>query len=498
MHNKYLTVLLYALLILLSLLFVAYFIVLNNDAFILYSFVLFVLLGIALSIARKWQSHSVALSIVLIAASSAAYTGIASNLALYAVASIAILSAIIALRLFRSYLVYIFWAFVLPLAFGAMKMSSTLLINVAIIGYYLLISSVLAIFINLASEDSKLHLGIMLANAFKRHDAAISYAAIILAIVLLAVPIWPQKPALILGTLTYAALNASSLAPGLYTVNVNGSSYLGIASQNMGNLRLFADGQGLHAYIGKNATSSSIFPLIFSLNKSASDIQLYFIPNATFNSAPNATFGSTLSLLNDSAFSALYRNATRLSTGFGPLQNVVNGFVNVTKTYNVSAYKNYSSNSTLNVAPYYALDSVCGAGPNATVEFSVASNRSISLFMLGSLSNYSSAVATDSIGLVLSYGHFLRSFKEHSYYSVLNATSAGLNTTLNGCSYYVVASQVYAVVRVHDYQRYVLHYSATKTVQVPAIFASGGRVQRSGFLPGSLYYIASLYANETA
>ncbi|MEM3245945.1 MAG: hypothetical protein QXN16_04210, partial [Candidatus Micrarchaeaceae archaeon] len=59
MHNKYLTVLLYALLILLSLLFVAYFIVLNNDAFILYSFVLFILLGIALSI-------------VLIAASSAA------------------------------------------------------------------------------------------------------------------------------------------------------------------------------------------------------------------------------------------------------------------------------------------------------------------------------------------------------------------------------------------------------------------------------------------
>ncbi|MEM3661852.1 MAG: hypothetical protein QXG73_03420 [Candidatus Micrarchaeaceae archaeon] len=133
------------------------------------------------------------------------------------------------------------------------------------------------------------------------------------------------------------------------------------------------------------------------------------------------------------------------------MQNVVNGFVNVTKAYNVSAYKNYSSNSTLNVAPYYALDSVCGCRA------------------------------------------CLR-----SYYSVLNATSAGLNTTLNGCSYYVVASPIYAVARVHDYQRYVLHYSAAKAVQVPAIYASGGRVQRSGFLPGSLYYIASLYANETA
>ncbi|MEM3211805.1 MAG: hypothetical protein QXR85_00635, partial [Candidatus Micrarchaeaceae archaeon] len=458
-----------------------------------YLYLLFVLLGVVLAIASKWQVHAVALSIVLIAGSSVAYAGIAANLAIYAIVSVAVLSAIIALRLFRNYLIYIFWALVLPLAFGATKMSNALLINVAIIGYYLLISSVLAIFISMASEGTRIHLGSKIVAFFKRNRNPIFYFAIALAILVLIIPIWPVKPAIILNTMSYASAQTNVLKQGIYSVFVNGSAYLGLIKNNMSTIRLFSGSNiALKSYVMRGADPQGKFQIIFRTNSSIEGLRLYFIPNSTFKAAPV--------VLNSSAFHSLLLNSTPLNVTFGKPQNVLKGFVNGSVAYNVKVYKNYSYNTTIQISPYYphySVGSVCNSSINSSVSLSIASNRSVSFFVFRNILNFSSALNSSAINAEQNYSFFIGRFQKFSYYSAINTNSTSFNSTINSCIVYVIASSTPASINLHMRQDYAVYYQKTKIAKIPALFANGGKTQAYGFLTNSIYYLSQLYANET-
>ena len=146
---RYSLIVLYAIL---ALCFVLEFVILNNSQMILYSFLIFIAIGVI----------------------SGFYENISKNLIIAALVFIIIGSAFYFIQ----------------------AKFSTIGINVAIVGYYLLISAVIGIFISVMignGNESKVEKSFI--GFIKKHKINISYIGIIAALVLLLGPFWPQSTA---------------------------------------------------------------------------------------------------------------------------------------------------------------------------------------------------------------------------------------------------------------------------------------------------------------
>lgn len=142
-----------ALLLALVAAFTLEFVYLNSSAFILYSFPLFLALGAFLGVYERHITAAAAAAIVFIAVAATFYTA-------------------------DSILLQFVWE------------------NLAIIGYYLLISAVVGIFISILAEANGWKARFSLtASRLSRmaHSRAAGYAAVVAAAALLAAPIWPSS-----------------------------------------------------------------------------------------------------------------------------------------------------------------------------------------------------------------------------------------------------------------------------------------------------------------
>ena len=193
----------YALYAVLIALFVLEFVDLNNAAFILYSFLAFIALGVFLGVYSKHTGAVLAMAMVFIAVSSVFY---------------------VANALFLQFV----W------------------INLAIVGYYLLISAVIGIFIATLAESSSWQRrlsGIVKRISRPAYGRAAGYAAIITAVALLIAPIWPSS---------------QTVTPTDYTNTINYTSYYGNAT-NATSYTLISDPLPYNYTIGlcANGTNAS-------------------------------------------------------------------------------------------------------------------------------------------------------------------------------------------------------------------------------------------------
>ncbi len=271
--------LLVALYFLLTVFFFLEFVLLNNSPMILYSFLIFIAIGI---IAGFYESVSKSMVI-----------------------------AALAFIILGSLLYFAFAGF------------STIGINVAIIGYYFLISAVIGIFISVMIENNdNPKIRKKVTGFVKKRSEKIAYAGIIIALVLLLGPFWPQSAA---------------VARSQY-INVSLPYYYNVSAQSYSN---YSVAMSPTPYYMSNPVCISGSNVTLSISFTSSDtIDVFFFSNGTFLSeVENSTFGNMPFTTYLDAFSG-HNNGKAIESKSGSITgHMMNGcgYIVLLSNYTVSA-----------------------------------------------------------------------------------------------------------------------------------------------------------------
>lgn len=459
--------------LLLALLLSFYFIFINSSTLILYSFLAFIALGVAISHRPAYIEYALSVSMGLIVASSLLYFSIPAY-ALY-VGSIVVLGAMLVLGIKSRYNVVLVAVLIVLALFTASAAAkyNTFTINMAIIGYYLLISVVIAEFASIITENSRLRLWHKIAKAYSAREEYYNAAFLAIALLLIFLPIWPMGKAVNVSLLPYANITITGINSSAnlnnssnYLLKLNLSMYSQFISNGGSNIR-FAYGNSTSIYAIVDNLSSASAPLTHRyvlLNariRNGSIIRIYFFAiNTSFDnhmkSEPNPNFDT----------SAL--NSSILAVSTGAVSNARYKIVNVTATYYSNVNASTSQNYTLTLYPYYNLQSVCSEGNSSTAIISMQSTTPVSMFVFNNLSDYSAA----TVGVQPSYTDYLKEFSSDSFAKDLNFTNASIKFGLQGCHYYsFVVNSSKAVIHVRYTQDYVYKkpYLGTKEQKLPTI-----------------------------
>ncbi len=434
-----------------------YFIFLNNSVLILYSFAFFVVLGFAIAHNDRYLKYSISASMGIIVASSLMYF------------------------LFQK------------------GMYSTLVINLAIIGYYLLISVVIAIFSATVADNSNLHPWNRLSKVLKRYERPIYISLAVIAILALLLPIWPAGNYINYAILPHATIHISSIShpgpqgrDGPYLLVLNLSNYSSVVNPQGSNLRLmYPNGTRVIAaeyniggiQVG-NYTEEVLLesPLI-----NGSDLILYFYPF-------NATYSSDFYAMRPAAFLRNATNSSVVSLSIGNLSNVRYRTVNETITAYAVKHGSSISNYTITLLPYYDLQTECSMGNDSIVYLNFTSNHTVSMFLFSNISDFSSS--TTSSNLNPTYDSYIGRFSQNSYAKRINTTRLHEKLNLNGCVYYsfVTGNETRINVQVSQKYLYYLPYSEVRSFTLPTI--ENATQKRTSFVWDSIAYTLSASLNN--
>ncbi|MGC8568374.1 MAG: hypothetical protein ACP5LP_04030, partial [Candidatus Micrarchaeia archaeon] len=464
--------------------FFSYFIIPNNSLFILYSFIGFLLLSILLALKNDYITDSTAISIVMISASSMAYMNLLAGysyifailaIIFAAIISSSLLNASPRLKLYTT----LFLAVFVSLSFVPSK-ANFIDINAAIIGYYLLISTTIALFLSNMDAGKRIHkAGLWLKSAIGRTGQSTIAVGVLtlIGIVLLALPIWYTGEAfapLEISKLPYANLTFYNIsASGLYKIKLNASYYIYMLNDKASNIRIYPvnnrsvlEQKPVELYLQNASTLQEYTTLIARLNSSYKDYRIYFLPTNVNSS--NSTYGK-VNMLNYTDFSMLEENATYSKYS---ISNVIYSNLSyVDKNMSVILLKSVEKNITnkFEVLPFRSVQSLCPEGEgvaNETISFK--SNNSISVFFFSSQQNFT--ISAGEAAGSQNYTSILHIFLKHSYISRLNFTSASFDFKVpvnRGCILYVIASQNYSTVRLNQTIKYKEPYLITHIYKVP-------------------------------
>ncbi|MGC8730554.1 MAG: hypothetical protein ACP5RP_04205, partial [Candidatus Micrarchaeia archaeon] len=494
--------------------FFSYFIISNNSLFILYTFIGFLLLGILLALKNDYITDSTAISIVMISASSIAYMNLLAGYSyIFAIVAI-IFAAIISSSLLKAsprckLYVTLFLAVVASLSFVPSK-ANFIDINAAIIGYYMLISTAIALLLSNIDAGKRIHkAGLWLKSAIGRtwqSTAAVGVLALI-GIVLLALPIWYTGDVfapLEISKLPYANLTFYNIgASGLYKIKLNASYYIYMLNDKASNIRIYPVNnrsvlkqKPVELYLQNTSTLQEYTTLIARLNSSYKNYRIYFLPTNVNSS--NSTYGK-VNMLNYTDFGMLEENATYSNYS---ISNVIYSNISyVDKNMSVILLKDLEKNTTdkFEVPPFYSVQSLCPEGEgtaNETISFK--SNNSISVFFFSSQQNFT--ISTGEAAGNQNYTSILHIFLEHSYASRLNFTNTSFGFKILGdgsCMMYIIATQNYSAVRLSQTLKYEQPYSITHTYKIPKTVLPRSKIASFDFLPEGLSYLYKTYMNAT-
>ncbi|EET90248.1 MAG: hypothetical protein LVQ97_05040 [Candidatus Micrarchaeales archaeon] len=482
-------------------LFLLYFVVLNNSYFILYSFVLFVALGVMLSIYEKFTDLSIGIAIAIIVGSSVAYFSTATAIAVYSFAALAFYAAFLLFTDVRDSRINLTIAIAAFLPAGLYSAgiagSGPLVINVAILGYYLLISVVLGIFLSMVYSESRLEKAALRLKAWiKRSSAGISICLIIIGVALLFGPVWPTGTHYNLAATPHAAigLKVPSGAFNSTYVSLNLTPYRYLLNGNFSNMRFYAGAAAINAsVVGVPVSVKNVTVLLYAnssrLRSENGRIMIYFFPyNSSFGKSLAA--GYNVSHLNRSAASepVSYENITGM-------YSLVNKTIRQLKP--VLMFRNTSKSEK--IYPYFSFSQECVPGFGASARFNITSNATFSMFLLKNLSDLSKAELTNASGP--SYDYYIKSFERYSYRKYVNVTkvSSSVQDTPQ-CVSLVLLPKNESVVKISVLMSYYVNETTNLTISVPSMFSNATRYRSAfyGFLPSSLEYLSRLYYNETA
>ena len=434
-----------------------YFIFLNNSVLILYSFAFFVVLGFAIAHNDRYLKYSISASMGIIVASSLIYF------------------------LFQK------------------GMYSTFVINLAIIGYYMLISVVIAIFSATVADNSNLHPWKKPSKVLKRYERPIYISLAVIAILALLLPIWPAGNYINYAILPHATIHISSIShPGLqgrdgpYLLVLNLSNYSSVVNPQGSNLRLVYQ-NGTRAMAAEyniggiqvgNYTEEVLLesPLV-----NGSDLILYFYPF-------NATYSSDFYAMRPAAFLRNATNSSVVGLSIGNLSNVRYRTVNETITAYAVKHSSSISNYTITLLPYYDLQTECSMGNDSVVYLNFTSNHTVSMFLFSNISDFSTSTISSNSNPT--YNSYLERFSQNSYAKYINTTRLHEKFNLNGCIYYsfVTSNETRIDVQASQKYLYYLPYSEVRSFTLPTI--ENATQKRTNFVWDSIAYTLSASLNN--
>ncbi len=467
------------------------FIVAGNPSFILYSFLFFVALAVPLSVSDKSIRTAVMLAIALIVAGAIGYANIhtlrISSLGvpifLFAFVVATVVSIYAELGALRTAAISgsVLIAFLEYLA--APAESLLLSTNTAILGYYLLISSVIALMIASSSLKQKVERRIASISS-GQNLVKVSYAFIAVAAILLVLPIWPSYVPIPHSGLPYASfiLEAGNASQHTNYISINATRLSLYANYNLSNMALYVNGVSVQAAVLGNADLQYRDAIVYVEGApltAGENVDIYFLP---FDYA-GVRASQRVSESNFTPYRVPAMHARFDSFHY------TGSYANVTKTYTESYRTNRSSSSNITVEPPYFVDTICPDGSNESLQFSILTNGTSSVFLLTGISNFSRAVSGSYSNY--SYAAYLHSFGSNSYAEYLNVTSADFNKTLDSCMYYAIVPKHPVLAQVLRNKSYYLNKSVSETLKSPSILSASARsvLIKPDFLPFNFRYL---------
>ncbi len=418
-----------------AILFLAYFVITNNSYFILYSFILFIILGVLGSFSKRLYTYEIIASLAFIVAGSIFYT-LKLSLDYYGIFSIAAFIVLYLLIKNKEYVIYAYSFLMLPdiLYFLGFGENVNFAINTAIVGYYLLIASVISIFLAILFDESKRYAGIK-NHLLKYYNNKMTYYALAaVAVIILISPIWPLGISINLNSLPHAQIilnqtrltnNKNSTIEDL-NVELNYSLYKNYTSANFSNLQFFyKGGPKINASLHQ-INETSAYVAILEWNKSKLSTYgapyIYFMP---YNYSNTTT--------------KLEKPINTVNLTLGKIGNITYTIPSINKTIKVpvlSRVTNYHKTQTF-VPPYYDLGSYCAPGSDITYNISLNLSSNASFFILRNTSDFLNAVGN----FTGTEDSLINSFSKYSFGRFLDTKSVNTKVYTNtSCLFYAIAT----------------------------------------------------------
>ncbi len=441
MRSRVLELALCAAIIMATFFFLEYFILLGNALYILWSFVLFLAFAVALSFREEYVRYATLGGLFCVVAGALIYLGV-------------------------------------DVAPG---------INTSIIGYYLLISAMLAIYIRafMQKPGHTRRLAALASSGFAKRRYPIYAIVTIGLLALLVLPVWPTPSVRASSSLPYVPIevysNSNAPLPESITININASRYVGMENRNLDNVRfLFDNGTEIPAMVSATtpvpANNASATLHIGNGKESGMQIRMYFIPfrnGGPFVGGLTATGGTAQTSNVSSGYSYLF-GAVAL--------NPASQYVQETRQIYVTEQHRYVQSGSDVFAPYYGGGVICAQGTASNNEsLRVVANRSISLFLQtpGEFANSTLVYNRSAVG----YRYYIEKFSEYSKVRLLNFTASTIDLSLSvECEYYTIVTDNETSVYVNYTDSYSAPAFRALNVSVPSVLVSG---YVSTFLPES-------------
>ena len=428
------------------LIFAAYFIMLNNQVEIIWSFPVFVFAGLIFAYKKSFGFASGIVSVILIMTGSIFYLIDSSGMAGY----VWITRAIFAFVTFFSIFLYKYSkiklltliSLALPIStvfvisFTGLYRYQYFYINTAILGYYLLISVFICLFL-VVLHGSELKLGKKF-NKFKINVRRIKFVAVAILFAIVFLPVWyigsgpPVKalPYINISFVGYGSGIGNNGGHDYFLVNI--TKYQSLLGSGNNNIAFFgSDYAPLYAKLA-NYNSSDFIAVVpirsFGGGGWSGNVKMVFMPiNESFNDFLMQS-GATVTNQN-------YTQVNYSSSG-------INGIYRLQKYYKLvyaEANRSYLNNYSAVIDNSYSIFPVCVdvVRANLTVRANAGDNGTFSIFVFSNSSIYAKAQGIPFVninGSLYPYPGFLK----YSNLEKLNSTSAMLNVHLNsfrGCFY---------------------------------------------------------------
>ncbi|BCS90545.1 MAG: hypothetical protein ARM1_0002 [Candidatus Micrarchaeota archaeon] len=467
--------------------FLIYFIIYNNDQFMLYSIIIFLLLVIPMLLLEKVKRVSAILSFITL--STTVVYGLFNKLSIiiFTLMSFISISVMLSYDKLNKYYMYIFWLFILPLIYYILNLPANILENIAILGYYLLISVTIASLIEVISDCkiSKNRLLIRLSRFINKNINRIYAISIIAAIVIILLPIYPIKPIIDINKLAYLTSNTTQLNPGLYYIVINSTMLHNITSIYANtSILVYANNGPIKIYTNKslNLDNRSNY-LIFNLTKKTNNLRIYIVPNY---SNSNITVNQTI-------FSRLFKNSSELRLN-NRIYNVY-GYYTIKETIREARYINNTINYRYkyNISRSYQPGLICRSYNNGTYKVNISIEGNATVLFFYNISNYTKYL--QSLALENNLNNSLKVLASY----IVNSTSQIKITRDTGCIYYIILGKGSKVeINEEEEYRYLAYINKNISVSIPYQYKNySNLVSESSYIYKGLSYIINLYANES-
>lgn len=486
----------------LVMIFLFYFIAYVNGGtdLLFYSFALFIILALIIAYDRKFMEYALLLSIALLFSSAVAFFNLCNEY--YVFGAIIVFFAILPLSkcfgVRRGRLFFVMLALFLPILFSVALSNLNYLTNVAVLGYYLVISVVLAAFLEVFVASNGLEgRSRRLAKRVMAHKEAILVCFVFVSVAALLSPIWPIGAGINFGTLPYVpiSLAGNSGAAGNYTLYFNASAYGNYEAENLGNVRFLLQNMSV---INATMLSNSSFTntrasVMLELPAGTSAITLRFLPT-------NASFDAYLKPVNPT----LHYATMPLTAAFGNLTGGLNYSTRVVQ-HVVYLEKGMEYNESVISSPYYLAGPLCTPGNDTQANITAVSNVTSSLFLFNNSGTFYKALA-DSRRYVpyaaylntSPYALYVNSFANRSDSRVLNGTNLSLNFSFPenvSCVQYVLVFNRTANIRIGTMTHYLTYITRERWVYGPEKPFPGGSYLNYGlgFMPVSIEHVIQVW-----